>query len=96
MRPPRPVNVLLHADRPVAFHDRKQSFKITAAYGPWNSSGCWWSAATWESGPEPHGSAAWNSVEWDVLATSPDGAPCACLLSHHPQSNVWHLEAFYD
>jgi protein ImuB len=96
MRPPRPVSVLLHAGRPAVFHDRKQSFKITAAYGPWNSSGCWWSAAAWESGLEPHGSAAWNSAEWDLLATSPDGAPCACLLSHDIQGNIWHLEAFYD
>ncbi|MFP5268656.1 MAG: DNA polymerase Y family protein [Acidobacteriota bacterium] len=96
MRPPRPVNVLLRAGRPAAFHDRKQSFKITAAYGPWNSSGCWWSAAAWQIGPEPHGSAAWSSAEWDVLATSPDGSPCVCLLNHDPQRNTWHLEAFYD
>ena len=82
MRPPAPVRVQLDALKPVAFRDRGQSYKVAAAYGPWRSSGCWWSTE------------AWNTEEWDVLAEAGSGSSVACLLVHDCTRNQWQLEAF--
>jgi hypothetical protein len=62
---------------------------VVAAYGPWTTSGCWWSTD------------GWNTEEWDVLAETSGGSPVACLLvrNHAPGKDggsVWQLEAFYD
>jgi protein ImuB len=84
IRPPAPVRVQLNALKPAAFRDREQSFKVSAAYGPWRTSGCWWSTE------------AWNREEWDVLAETSSGASVACLLVHNCTNNRWQLEAFYD
>ncbi len=84
VRPPAPVRVELEALKPVAFRDRQQCYKVAAAYGPWRTSGCWWSS-------EP-----WNTEEWDVLAESGSGSSLACLLVHDCTLNKWQLEAFYD
>ncbi|HXR38559.1 MAG TPA: DNA polymerase Y family protein [Terracidiphilus sp.] len=84
VRPPAPVRVQLDTLRPVAFRDPEQCFKVAAAYGPWRTSGCWWSTE------------AWNTEEWDVLAESSGGASVACLLVRDCTRNQWQLEAFYD
>ncbi|MGA3047391.1 MAG: DNA polymerase Y family protein [Terracidiphilus sp.] len=84
MRPPVPVRVQLNALEPVAFRDRQQTFKVSAAYGPWKTSGCWWSTETW------------NTEEWDVLAETGTGAPVACVLVRNCTIDQWQLEAFYD
>jgi protein ImuB len=84
IRPPAPVRVQLHDLRPAFVFDREQSFKVAAAYGPWRTSGCWWST-------DP-----WNAEEWDVLAESSTGSSLACLLVHDRAQNQWQLEALYD
>ena len=84
MRPPVPVRVQLSALQPVAFRDRDSSFSISAAYGPWRTSGNWWSTD------------GWNAEEWDVLAESAGGSSVACLLVHDCAQNRWQLEALYD
>ena len=84
MRPPVPIRVQLGALAPIAFRDREHSFQITAAYGPWRSSGCWWSTD------------GWNTEEWDVLAETGNGSSVACLLVRNCTQNQWRLEAFYD
>ena len=84
VRPPASVSVVLRAMTPIAFHNRENRFNITAAFGPWRSSGCWWSAG------------AWDTEEWDVLAVQDGDAPVACLLTCDRTRNTWRLEAFYD
>jgi protein ImuB len=84
VRPPAPVRVQLRALNPAAFRDGERSFKVAAAYGPWRTSGCWWSAG------------AWNTEEWDVLAEADSGATVACLLVRDCARNEWRLEAYYD
>jgi protein ImuB len=84
IRPPAPVRVQLRELKPVSFFDREQSYKISAAYGPWRTSGCWWSTE------------AWNTEEWDVLAEANGGAAVACLLVRDGGNGQWQLEAFYD
>jgi protein ImuB len=89
MRPPMPVRVELRDLKPVAFRDNERRFKVAAAYGPWKTSGCWWSAD------------GWNAEEWDVLAETGSGASVACLLVRNCEvreggRSLWQLEAFYD
>jgi len=84
MRPPVPVRVVVHDLKPATFRDDERSYRVEAAYGPWKTSGCWWS----EEG--------WDAEEWDVLAASGNGAPLACLLVRDCSRNRWHLEALYD
>jgi len=84
MRPPVPVQVKLHATKPAAFQGPEGNFEITAAYGPWRSTSCWWS------------SAGWDEEEWDVLTQTGSGTTLACLLVQDRARNQWRLEAYYD
>ena len=84
VRPPAPVCVTLHAMRPITFCDDTMRYEITTAYGPWRTSGCWWSAN------------AWDAEEWDVLAASESGETICCLLVLDRIRNCWQLEAMYD
>jgi protein ImuB len=83
LRPPAPVHITFHDEQPTAFRERENRFEITAAYGPWRASGCWWA--------DP-----WDREEWDVLATRSDGSSVACLLTCNRARNAWRLEAYYD
>jgi len=84
MRPPVQVRVVLSAMKPATFRDGGDRFEVTAAYGPWKTSGCWWSTD------------GWDAEEWDVLAAKSDGTHVACLLVHNRMRNEWQLEALYD
>jgi protein ImuB len=79
-----PVRVVLHAMRPAAFRDRANHYEIEAAYGPWKTSGCWWSTN------------GWDVEEWDVLASNGNDEAIGCLLVLDRMRNRWQLEAFYD
>ncbi|HEV2325097.1 MAG TPA: DNA polymerase Y family protein [Terracidiphilus sp.] len=87
MRPPVPVRVWLRGEKPAVFRTGKCEYTVSAAYGPWRTSGCWWTTE------------AWDLEEWDVLADRRDGsdsATVACLLVRDCLQNQWRLEAFYD
>jgi protein ImuB len=84
MRPPVPVCVAVRNFQPTAFRDGMSLFEITAAFGPWRTSGCWWSTGEW------------NLEEWDVLAERSDGSSVACLLVCDQVRKEWQLEAMYD
>jgi protein ImuB len=84
VRPAMPIRVVQRAARPAAFRDAESRFDITAAYGPWRSSGSWWCEGERDL------------EEWDVLAERGDGVFVACLLGHDRARNEWRLEAYYD
>ncbi len=84
MRPPVPIRVILRDARPAEFRDWHNRFAIAAAYGPWRTSGCWWSQDSWDL------------EEWDVLADRSDGSSVACLLVRDRAASQWRLEAYYD
>jgi protein ImuB len=84
VRPSMPMRVVQRAARPAAFRDGEHRFDITAAYGPWRSSGSWWCEGEWDL------------EEWDVLAERGDGVFVACLLEHDRARHEWRLEAYYD
>ena len=84
MRPPVPVRVKLYTTKPAAFRDAEGNHEIKAAFGPWQSRGCWWSTD------------GWDEEEWDVLAQAGDGGAVACLLVQDRRKREWRLEAYYD
>ncbi len=84
IRPPVPVRVVQHAMKPAVIQNGKERFEVMAAFGPWRTSGSWWSIGQWDT------------EEWDVLATGCDGASVACLLVQDRKLNEWRLEAYYD
>lgn len=84
MRPPVAVRVDLRAMRPVMFRDGTRRYEVMAAYGPWKTSGCWWSMNSWET------------EEWDVLAVDSSGEALSCLLVFDNVRNQWQLDAVYD
>jgi len=84
MRPPVSVQVVVRAHRPLMIHEVRQSYRVTDAFGPWRSSGCWWSVGEWEI------------EQWDVLAEAQDKRVVACLLVLDCARKQWQIEAFYD
>jgi len=84
LRPALPVRMVLRSEAPAIFHDGRQSYSVTQAFGPWRSSGCWWAMGNWDT------------EEWDVLAETQGGQEIACLLVLDNGDNIWRLEAFYD
>jgi protein ImuB len=84
VRPPAPVRVMLLANRPVTFRNGEIRYEISAAYGPWKTSGCWWSTG------------GWDTEEWDVIAVNGTGETMGCVLVLDCKRNCWQLEAMYD
>lgn len=84
MRPPRPIRVQLQSQKPSSFSDNTDLYEVQAAYGPWRSSGCWWSVKQWEF------------EEWDVMAIRKSGEAVGCLLVYDHFKHKWLLDAFYD
>jgi protein ImuB len=84
MRPPRPIRMHLQCSKPAFFHDREDRYAVQVAYGPWLTSGCWWSDNEWDL------------EEWDVLATNHLGESIGCLIVHDHLKKQWLLDAMYD
>ena len=84
MRPPEPAEVALEEGRPGELVFRARHYVIERAYGPWRTSGAWWSTD------------AWTSEQWDVLARDLSGALLACCVARDPATGAWHVEAIYD
>lgn len=84
VRPAMPIHVAIQDSKPAAFRTSGSRFQISEAFGPWKTSGRWWSTSPWDT------------EEWDVLATGTNGESIACLLLRDCLRNQWHLEAYYD
>ncbi len=84
IRPPRPIRVVIHSQKPASFRDGEGSYDVQVAYGPWHSSGSWWSINKWDM------------EEWDVIATNSLGETMCYLLVHDKLNNKWSLDALYD
>lgn len=84
IRPPEKVSVTLREQRPGSFFFRNQRYLVEHTYGPWSSSGDWWSQSLW-------------SVEqWDLVARTQDGSMLYCCLVRDLMRNLWQLAALYD
>jgi protein ImuB len=84
LRPPEPLFMQLHEDCPQSFVFRCQQYRVIEAYGPWATSGAWWT-------PE-----RWLRKQWDVLAQASDGERLCCQIAHDLVRQRWQVEALYD
>ncbi len=85
LRPPWPAHVSYEGDRPSFIACDHQRFRVKHAYGPWYSSGAWWSRD------------AWAREEWEVILKSENAAmPLHALLVHDLTAQAWRLEGIYD
>jgi hypothetical protein len=73
-----------HLQRPSSFRDNADHYDVQCAFGPWNTSGCWWSVNKWDFD------------EWDVVATNSFGDSIKCLIVHDNLNDKWQLDALYD
>jgi protein ImuB len=84
MRPPRSIRMHLQSAKPAFFHDGADRYSVQVAYGPWLTSGCWWSVNKWDL------------EEWDVVAINDLGESIGCLIVHDHLKKQWLLDALYD
>jgi protein ImuB len=84
MRPPRQIRMHLQFAKPAYFHDGGDRFGVQVAYGPWLTSGCWWSVNQWDL------------EEWDLVVTNNLGEWIGCLIIHDHLKRQWLLDAMYD
>ena len=84
LRPVEGPLVTLREKRPVEFLVRQKRYFVEQAYGPWVTSGEWWSLTPFES------------EEWDVIGHSNEGTILHCCLTLHLRGNCWQVVALYD
>jgi protein ImuB len=84
LRPPHVLSMQIDSGKPRVFRDGSSLYQISVAYGPWQSSGCWWDVDRWDL------------EEWDVLATTSAGESISCLLIHDHLNSKWLMDAYYD
>ena len=70
--------------KPVAFSDGESRYEIAAAYGPWRTSGCWWTLE------------AWDTEEWDVLAVRAEKHPSGAKAPTHLGADTARLKSCPD
>jgi protein ImuB len=80
-RPPQVVRVTCWGDQPRAMFWQGARLSLTAAAGPWHSSGSWWDGQ------------AWDHDLWDVVTADPTQA---LRLRHDHASKEWSVVGLYD
>jgi protein ImuB len=84
LRPPEAMFVTLESQRPRAFTFRDHRYSVEHAYGPWVTSGEWWT------------SSLWGCEQWDLVARGQNGnVLCCCLMCDRMQDD-WRMVALYD
>jgi protein ImuB len=84
IRPAETTSVILQGEQPGKFVFRGQQYIVERAYGPWLSSGDWWTPALW------------GCEQWDLVARARDGSMLCCCLVRDVPRNRWQVAALYD
>jgi protein ImuB len=84
LRPAEAVSIALQSERPKAFVFRERRYSVERAYGPWLTSGEWWTPTLW----------GWE--QWDLVARAHDGALLCCCIVHDLTHDCWQMAALYD
>ncbi len=84
LRPPEAISVTLQNQRPKAFVFRDRDYCVEHAYGPWRTSGNWWTQYLW------------GLEQWDLVARATDGMMLCCCLTRDTMRDQWHMAALYD
>ena len=83
-RPPAEVKVELVNGRLKTFWHQRVRYDVNRLYGPWRTSGDWWSGEIW------------SRDGWDFAAETKDGSLLVGIAMHDRLRRVWELEALYD
>ncbi len=83
-RPPATVKVEIANGRLKAFWHERVRYDVKRLYGPWRTSGDWWSGDVW------------SGDGWDFAAEAKDGSLLVGVARHDRLRHVWELEALYD
>jgi protein ImuB len=79
------IYVTVQDDCPKTFVFRQGHYIIRQAYGPWLSSGDWWSQASW------------RLEQWDLVASAQEGGDLlCCCVTHDRALDLWQIAALYD
>jgi protein ImuB len=84
LRPAEAVLVTVQSERPKSFFFRDRRYAVEHAYGPWLTSGDWWSPTLW------------GCEQWDLVAHAQDGAMLCCCLVRDLLREQWQMVALYD
>jgi protein ImuB len=84
LRPVEDISLTIGANRPQTFVFREKLYIVKDAYGPWLSSGDWWSQSRW------------NFEQWDLVAHAEGGGPLYCCVIRDILQCRWQMAAFYD
>ncbi|MGB6691058.1 MAG: DNA polymerase Y family protein [Terracidiphilus sp.] len=84
IRPAEAISIVLEGERPKTFAFRQRRYTVERAYGPWLSSGDWWSATLW------------GCEQWDLVAREQNGAMLCCCLVRDVLRDKWQMAALYD
>lgn len=84
LRPAEAVFVTVQSERPKSFFFRERRYAVEQAYGPWLTSGDWWSPTLW------------GCEQWDLVARAHDGAMLCCCLIRDMLREQWQMVALYD
>jgi Nucleotidyltransferase/DNA polymerase involved in DNA repair len=84
LRPAEATFVTVESQRPKIFIFRGNRYDVKNAYGPWLTSGEWWSPTLW------------GCEQWDLIGRARSGnVLCCCLVRDRMQSD-WRMVALYD
>lgn len=84
LRPGEAAFVTLQGQRPIAFTFRERRYSVEHAYGPWLTSGEWWT------------STLWGCEQWDLAARAQNGNILCCCLVRDRMQDEWRMVALYD
>jgi protein ImuB len=84
LRPGEATFVTLQSQRPKAFTFRDHRYSVEHAYGPWLTSGEWWT------------STLWGCEQWDLVARTQNGNVLCCCLVRDRMQDEWRMVALYD
>jgi protein ImuB len=84
LRPAEATFVMLQSQRPKLFIFRGNRYEVENAYGPWLTSGEWWSPNLW------------GCEQWDLIARTLGGNVLCCCLVRDRMQNDWRMVALYD
>ena len=84
LRPVEDISLTIEATRPQTFVFREKFYIVKDAYGPWLTSGDWWSQSRW------------NFEQWDLVAHAEGGGLLYCCVIRNILLCRWQMAALYD
>ena len=83
LRPAETISVTMRDGRPETFFFRGDRYAVERVYGPWFSSGNWWSVTRW------------NLQQWDLVARCRETVLCGSAVLDSALQR-WTMAALYD